>query len=76
MNDVSYPINWVVKVSRITRSSNVKTLLEKKHSRFEDSTFMNDASRVWNLAPQAIRECISLFSAKKEIKKFIKTLPL
>ena len=35
MNDVSYPINWVVKttpleVSRTTRSSNVKTLLEKK----------------------------------------------
>ena len=40
------------------------------------ATFLNDAKRVWNSAPQQIRECNSIYSVKKEIKSFVSTLPL
>ena len=40
------------------------------------STFINDGIKAWNLAPDAIKNCNSLFSAKKEIKKFVMTLPV
>ena len=40
------------------------------------SKFKNDSNTVWNSAPQSIRECVSLYLAKSEIKKFVKTLHL
>ena len=39
-------------------------------------TFINDGIKSWNLAPDAIKNCNSLFSSKKEIKKFVMTLPV
>ena len=35
-----------------------------------------DASKNWNLAPQAIKNSSSISMAKKEIKKFVITLPI
>ena len=40
------------------------------------STFINDAIKVWNLTPVSIKKCKSLFSVKREIKKFVSTLPI
>ena len=40
------------------------------------ATFLNDGKRVWNAAPQSIRDCTSIGSVKKEIKKFVASLPL
>ena len=62
--------------ARTTRSMNVTTLVESRRSAIEEATFKIDAARVWNLAPQTLKECKSLFSVKREIKKFILTLPL
>ena len=39
-------------------------------------TFINDGIKAWNKAPDAIKNCNSLFSAKREIKKFVKTLQI
>ena len=36
----------------------------------------NDATRAWNKAPNVIKNCNSLFSAKKAIKTFDMTLPV
>ena len=41
-----------------------------------NSTFKNDAARLWNLAPAVIKNSVSLYSAKSQIKKFALTLPL
>ena len=81
MNDENYPLQWDVKPppaedARTTRSMNVTTLVESRRSAIEEATFKIDAARVWNLAPQTLKECKSLFSVKREIKKFILTLPL
>ena len=40
------------------------------------STYINDGAKAWNLTPQVIKDCKSLYMAKKEIKKFVKTLPV
>ena len=37
---------------------------------------VNDAIRLWNLAPPNITESSSLYQAKKEIKKYARTLPV
>ena len=81
INVENYPIQWEVKPPpaedvRITRSVNAKNLVELRHSKSEDSTFIIDSARICNLAPQSLKDCKSLYSVKREIKKFIVTLPL
>ena len=40
------------------------------------SSFTQDAFKNWNNAPNVIKECNSIDSAKKEIKKLVLTFPL
>ena len=42
----------------------------------QSNTFINDAARVWNNAPQAIKDCKSIDTAKKAIRQYIVTLPI
>ena len=46
-----------------------KTILTQK-------SCISDAIRVWNQAPDKIKRCLSISQAKKEIKAFVKTLPV
>ena len=57
-------------------SSNGRLKLCNGKSLSSQSTFLNDGKRVWNNAPIQIRECNSIYSVNKEIKKFVSTLPL
>ena len=41
-----------------------------------ESSFHVDAARLWNAAPAVIKSALTLHSAKKEIDKFCKTLPV
>ena len=81
INDVNYPIQWKLKSppaedARTTRSENGNNLVESRLMKCEESTFMNDAARIWNLAPQTLKDCKNIYSVKREIKKYIVTLPL
>ena len=40
------------------------------------STFYSDAAGMWNMAPDSVKNSKTLYSAKREIKKFILTLPI
>ena len=40
------------------------------------STFMSDAARLWNKAPDAIKNSTSLFQAKINIRTYVSTLPI
>ena len=44
-------------------------------SNLATNTFLNDATRAWNKAPKSIKDSCSIHSAKKEIKKFVMSLP-
>ena len=57
------------------RSNNQVHLKTTGNSKMQMSTFYNDAACLCNQAPNNLKTCTSIYSAKKEIKKFIKTLP-
>ena len=40
------------------------------------ASFIHDAFKNWNNASKSIKDCKSILSAKKEIKKFVKSIPL
>ena len=40
------------------------------------NSFKGDAIRLWNKAPEVIKSTKTLGTAKTEIKKFVKTLPI
>ena len=62
--------------ARSSRAMSNGNLKETGVSTLAKSTFINDSTRLWNRAPNVIKNCTSLYSAKKEIKKFVKTLPI
>ena len=50
-------------------------LLEIGLSENSKKTLINDGVRLWNRCPSIIKQSKSLFTAKKEIKKFVINLP-
>ena len=61
---------------RQTRSVSRGDLVTNGHSQTNQSAFINDATKIWNLAPIDIKESITLNMAKTNINKFVKLLPL
>ena len=50
----------------ITRSTTSNLLKENGFSQVSMKTFKNDAIRVWNRTPLHIKECVSIYAAKKK----------
>ena len=76
--------NNVLKIEKVqsyaqgskTRSCTALNLVETKTSALSAKSFKNDAIRLWNLAPENIKKCVSLTTARTAIKLFSKTLPI
>ena len=51
-------------------------IFERGKTELLQAKIIYDGSRLWNTAPQAVTQCQSLWSAKKAIKDFVKTLPI
>ena len=74
--------NYPIKTSPLQRSNDVMAtraithglLHEAKISSKIEKTFINNAIHIWNLAPQSIKNCTSIYSVKKAIKAFVMTL--
>ena len=62
--------------SRLTRSITRGDIVLQGRSELCNSSFMFDASKIWNNAPSSIKERNTIYKAKKEIKKFVSFLPL
>ena len=79
-NVENYPIKGEVKTkieeNRTTRSNTRGDLVIHGKSENCNSAFINDASKLWNKAPMIIKDCKTINSAKREIKKFVTSLPL
>ena len=77
---VNYPIKTVLLECQSdvvnTRARSIGLLKETKVSYRSQKTFINDATHIWNLAPSAIKDCTSLYCAKKAIKAFVVSLPI
>ena len=79
-NVPNYPLNIVRKTQekeiRTTRAETSDQLIEPGKTCILQNTSLSDASRAWNKVPNCIRQCETIWSAKKEIKKFVKQLPI
>ena len=62
--------------SRTTRGVTNGRLVEEGSSHLIVNSYIGDATRLWNKAPDSIKLSGTLISAKAEIKKFILTLPI
>ena len=51
-------------------------MVETGRTNRSKTSFFGDAPRIWNKAPISITTAKSLAIAKKEIKKFCKSLPI
>ena len=80
LNLADYPIQWKCRTEVMKKAglktSNKPDLISSGKTNMQDSTFINDAARLWNVAPAAIKNCKTLFAAKKQIKIFVRTLPI
>ena len=59
-----------------TRAVTSGRLIEVGVSTCSKNSFYNDGVKAWIKAPDSIRNCESIWSAKKEIKLFVKNLPV
>ena len=80
-NIPNYPMKWDLKPKnvdeRLTRAAAVADIvLETARTTLAQNTFNNDATKAWNSAPESIKACKTIWSAKNKIKKFVKTLPI
>ena len=55
-----------------TRAVTSGRLIEVGVSTCSKNSFYNDGVKAWNKAPDSIKNCESIWSAKKEIKLFVK----
>ena len=62
--------------SMSTRSDNNLVLTEKSSTALGKKTFLNDATNVWNAAPNNLKHSCTISAAKKAIKLYVSMLPM
>ena len=71
-NSNSYPMKWEKRndltAERRTRAADQNQLNVGIGCSILNSTFKNDAARLWNQAPDDIKACTSLYTAKNASK--------
>ena len=79
-NVSEYPIKfWYQETqpgARETRGNKAGRMIETGKTTKSKASFVGDAPRIWNKAPLTVTLAKSLSIAKKEIRKFCKTLPI
>ena len=80
LNDPNYPLKPSKKSldenKVLTRSIIRGDIVIQGKNEMCQTTFLHDASKIWNNAPQNIKKCTSIYKAKKAIKQFATTLPI
>ena len=61
---------------RATRGDTSGKLLEPRKSSLVINSCIGDSTRLWNQAAQSVKNCTTIWTAKKEIKKFAATIPI
>ena len=74
---VQYPLAVLLNELRATtRAVTSGKLVEIGVSIHAKNTFYNDGVKAWNRAPDEIKNCKTIWAAKKAIKSFVKSLPM
>ena len=79
-NMEKFPIKVTKKTTatnaRVTRGDSSERLVEFGMTELVRNTCIGDATRLWNKVPPQIKTANTIFAAKKEIKKFVASLPI
>ena len=79
-NMENYHLKWDKRTHgeecRTTRSVTSEKFIEIRTSNLSSATCKSDSIRAWNKAPEAIKNAKLIYQAKREIKKFVTTLPV
>ena len=79
-NSDTHPTKWTRRnetdPERRTRAADTNLLNEAHVGKILTSTFINDAAKIWNNAPECIKLSKTVYSAKKNIKMYTATLPI
>ena len=59
-----------------TRAAIKRVPLEIGKTNVTKNSCISDAVRIWNLAPDSVTGSDTIYSAKKAIKSFVKSLPI
>ena len=59
-----------------TRADKIERPIEVGKSDLTRNTCISDAIRLWNRAPLNVTSCLTVQQAKKEIKLFVRSLPI
>ena len=76
--------NYPIKTEQVNRSDDVVNTRAVTNGQLKEilltnssqKTFLNDTLHIWNKCPINIKQCESLYSAKKAIKTFVYKLPI
>ena len=78
-NVKDYPTKWELKSpaedERQTRAISTLNIPETAKSRLTQSGYNNDEKKLWNKAPNSIKNSTLIQMAKKAIKTFVKQIP-
>ena len=76
----NYPLqvesNSVKDVGEATRAACERRPIEVGKTNLTQKTSVSGAIRIWNLAPAIIKNCTTIYQAKKEIKKYAMSIPI
>ena len=62
--------------NRMLRPGSMRPLKDNARTKIGENSFCTSAARLWNDAPERIKEAKTIFTAKKMIKEFCKTMPI
>ena len=62
--------------TQVTRGVATGEIRENAKTKLSQSSFMGDVPKVWNKAPMNLKQSKTLSSVKKEIKTYVKSLPI
>ena len=73
---INYPKRNDSNQEQRTRAAVTNRLVEAVGGKIITSTSINDAAKIWNSAPDDIKNCASIYSVKRCIKAYTATLPI
>ena len=82
INDPIYPIKidrnrmGGEETNRVMRPGTSRELKDNARTKIGENSFCISAGKLWNQAPQKIKEAATISQAKKLIKEYCKTMPI
>ena len=80
INIANYPLqiklNSVKNLGAATRAACKGVPIEVGKTTLTQKSSVSDAIKIWNVAPSLIKDCTTVYQAKKEIERYAMSIPI